>query len=56
MENRDRAMQIKLQDRGKQEILDALSDLLDAAPSGLIRFEKAGEAFSLWTEPGPICS
>ena len=56
MENRDRAMQINLQDRGKQEIMDALSELLDTAPSGRIRFEKAGEAFSLWTEPEPICS
>ncbi len=56
MENRDRAMQLELKNRGKEEILEAVSLFLDREERGQMRLEKAGEAFSLWTEPEPICS
>jgi hypothetical protein len=48
MSETDRAAgSIELRNRGKQEILDAISEALDRQSAGRMEFEKEGEAFSI---------
>jgi hypothetical protein len=46
-----RAESLDLRNKGKQEILEAISKFLDSHPGGKMGFEKNGEAFSWWAIP-----